>query len=45
VLRACNLGRVGQTDAGETSDSDDGGADSNLGGLANTLHEKKTSFG
>jgi hypothetical protein len=45
VLRAGYLGRVGQSDAGEASDSDDGGADSNLGGLANTLHEKKSSFG
>jgi hypothetical protein len=45
VLRARDLSRVGQANAGETSDSDDGGADSNLGGLANTLHKKKTSFG
>jgi hypothetical protein len=41
VLRAGNLGGVGQSDAGEPSNSDDGGCDSNLGGLANTLHQKK----
>ena len=45
VLRAGDLGRVGQSDAGESSDGDDGGSDSNPGGLANTLHKKKTSFG
>ena len=45
VLRAGDLGRVGQSDAGETSDGDDGGSDSDPGGLANTLHKKKTSFG
>jgi hypothetical protein len=44
LLGAGHLGGVGQSDAGETSDCQDGGADSNLGGLANTLHYRHTSF-
>ncbi len=44
LLGAGDLGRVGQSDAGETSDCQNGGADSDLGGLANTLHNRHTSF-